>query len=153
VGQGAVRFYLPLNVQLPNDFFSEIVIVTRSLEARERVKARLNTALTNQFPEVVGRISPLELGPPTGWPLQYRVSGPDPKKVTELAYQLAGVMAGDPRAHSINFDWIEPMRTLRIRVNQDEARLLGISSQALAQSLNSVVTGVTVTQIRDDIYL
>ena len=153
VGQGAVRFYLPLNVQLPNDFFSEIVIVTRSLEARERVKARLNRALTNDFPEVVGRISPLELGPPTGWPLQYRVSGPDPRKVTEIAYQLAGVMASDSRAHSVNFDWIEPMRTLRIRVNQDEARLLGVSSQALAQSLNSVVSGVTVTQVRDDIYL
>jgi multidrug efflux pump subunit AcrB len=153
VGQGAVRFYLPLNVQLPNDFFSELVIVTRSLEARERVKARLNRALTNEFPEVVARISPLELGPPTGWPLQYRVSGPDPRKVTDIAYRVAGVMASDPRAYSINFDWIEPMRTLRIRVNQDEARRLGVSSQALAQSLNAVVSGVTVTQIRDDIYL
>jgi len=66
---------------------------------------------------------------------------------------LAGIMATDARTRSINFDWIEPMRTLRIRVNQDEARLLGVSSQTLAQSLNAVVSGVTVTQIRDDIYL
>jgi multidrug efflux pump subunit AcrB len=153
IGQGAVRFYLPLNVQLPNDFFSQLVIVTKSLKARERVRARLNRALSEQFPEVVARISALELGPPVGWPLQYRVSGPDPQKVSDIAYQAAAVVAGDQRTQAINFNWIEPMRTLRIRVNQDEARLLGVSSQALAQALNAVVTGVTVTQIRDDIYL
>jgi len=153
VGQGAVRFYLPLNVQLPNDFFSQLVIVTKNLKARERVRARLNLALSEQFPEVVARISALELGPPVGWPLQYRVSGPDPQKVSDIAYQAAAVVAGDQRTQTINFNWIEPMRTLRIRVNQDEARLLGVSSQALAQALNAVVTGVTVTQIRDDIYL
>ncbi len=153
IGQGAVRFYLPLNVQLPNDFFSQVVIVTKSLAARERVRARLATALSEQFPEVVSRLSPLELGPPVGWPLQYRVSGPDPQKVSELAYQTAAVMAADARTQSINFNWIEPMRTLRIRVNQDEARLLGVSSQTLAQSLNAVVSGINITQIRDDIYL
>jgi multidrug efflux pump subunit AcrB len=153
VGQGAVRFYLPLNVQLPNEFFSQTVVVTRNLDARERVRARLEEALTNDFPEVVSRISPLELGPPVGWPLQYRVRGPDPRKVSEIAYRVAGVIATDLRTQSTNFDWIEPIRTLRIRVNQDQARLLGVSSQALAQSVNAVVSGVTVTQIRDDIYL
>ncbi len=153
IGQGAVRFYLPLNVQLPNDFFSQVVIVTKSLAARERVRARLSKVLSEQFPEVVARLSPLELGPPVGWPLQYRISGPDPQKVSELAYQAAAVVAGDARTQSINFNWIEPMRTLRIRVNQDEARLLGVSSQTLAQSLNAVVSGVNITQIRDDIYL
>ena len=153
VGQGAVRFYLPLNVQLAQDSFSQTVVVTKSLEARERVRARLNTALTNSFPEVVARISALELGPPVGWPLQYRVSGPDPQRVSTIAYQMATLVASDARTQSINFDWIEPMRTLRIKVNQDEARLLGVSSQALAQALNAVISGVTVTQIRDDIYL
>jgi multidrug efflux pump subunit AcrB len=73
--------------------------------------------------------------------------------VSELAYQAAAVVASDARTQSINFNWIEPMRTLRIRVNQDEARLLGVSSQTLAQSLNAVVSGVNITQIRDDIYL
>jgi multidrug efflux pump len=153
IGQGAVRFYLPLNVQLPNDFFSQVVIVTKSLAARERVRARLSRVLSEQFPEVVARLSPLELGPPVGWPLQYRISGPDPQKVSELAYQAAAVVASDARTQSINFNWIEPMRTLRIRVNQDEARLLGVSSQTLAQSLNAVVSGISITQIRDDIYL
>ena len=153
VGQGAVRFYLPLNVQLPNDFFSQTVIVTKSLEARERVRARLEKASSDGFPEVVARVSALELGPPTGWPLQYRVSGADPQQTSDIAYRVADVIASDPRTQSINFDWVEPMRTLRIRVNQDEARLLGVSSQTLAQALNAVVSGVTVTQIRDDIYL
>ncbi|HKT73028.1 MAG TPA: efflux RND transporter permease subunit [Steroidobacteraceae bacterium] len=153
VGRGAIRFYLPLDLQLPNDFFSQVVIVTRGLAARERVRSRLETALSNGFPEVLAHISPLELGPPTGWPLQYRLSGPDPQKVSDFSYEFARVVATDPRTHSINFDWIEPMRTLRIRVNQDEARLLGVSSQDLAQALNAVVSGVTVTQVRDDIYL
>ncbi|HXR89211.1 MAG TPA: efflux RND transporter permease subunit, partial [Steroidobacteraceae bacterium] len=153
VGQGAVRFYLPLNVQLPNDFFSQTVVVTKSLEARERVRARLEKALSERFPELIARVSPLEQGPPTGWPLQYRISGPDPQKVSDVAYQIAAVIATDAHSQSINFDWIEPLRTLRIRVNQDQARLLGVSSQALAQSLNAVVSGVTVTQVRDDIYL
>jgi multidrug efflux pump subunit AcrB len=153
VGQGAPRFYLPLNVQLTNDFFSQTVIVAKSLDARERVRTRLEKALANDFPEVMARLSPLELGPPVGWPLQYRVSGPDPQKVSDIAYRVAGLVATDRRTQSINFDWIEPMRTLRIRVNQDQARLLGVSSQALAQSVNTVVTGGMVTQIRDDIYL
>jgi multidrug efflux pump subunit AcrB len=153
VGQGAVRFYLPLNVQLPNDFFSQTVVVTRSLQARERVRARLEKALARDFPEAVTRLSALELGPPVGWPLQYRVSGPDPQTVSDIAYRVAAVVATDRRAHSLNFDWIEPMRTLRMHVNQDEARRLGVSSEALAQALNAVVSGITITQIRDDIYL
>ena len=75
VGQGAVRFYLPLNVQLPNDFFAQAVVVTKGLEQRERVKAKLEQALATEFPSAVGRVYPLELGPPVGWPVQYRVSG------------------------------------------------------------------------------
>lgn len=153
IGQGAIRFYLPLNVQLANDFFAQAVIVTKNLAARERVRARLEAALPEKFPGVVTRISALELGPPVGWPVQYRVSGPDPVQVREIAYKVANVMASDARAEKINFDWIEPQRTLRVRVDQDQARLLGLSSQALAQSLNTVVTGTTVTQVRDGIYL
>src|SRR6202030_3046371 len=81
VGQGAVRFYLPLNVQLPNDFFAQAVVVTKGLEQRERVKAKLKRALAADFPSIVGRVYPLELRPPVGWPLQYRVSGPESDQV------------------------------------------------------------------------
>jgi len=153
VGQGAIRFYLPLDVQLANDFFAQTVIVTKDLEARERVKAKLAAALQKQFPSVMVRISALELGPPVGWPIQYRVSGPDPEKVRGLAYDVSAIIAANSYTQTINFDWIEPIRTLQIRVNQDQARLLGISSQSLSQAINGVVSGTKVTQVRDGIYL
>jgi multidrug efflux pump subunit AcrB len=153
VGQGAVRFYLPLDVQLANDFFAQSVIVTKGLEARERVRSRLEAVVIENFPGVVTRLSALELGPPVGWPLQYRVSGPDPAQVREIAYKLSAVVATDPRTEKISFDWIEPQRTLRMRVDQDQARLLGVSSQVLAQALSAVVSGINVTQLRDGIYL
>ena len=153
VGRGAIRFYLPLNVQLPNSFFSQVVIVAKDVEARDRLQAKLEAALAEQFPNAIARVSPLELGPPVGWPVQYRVSGPDVSQVREIAMKLASVVAANPNTELINFDWLEPARQLRIRIDQDEARRLGISSQSLAQVLQTVVSGVPVTQIRDDIYL
>ncbi|MGM4895206.1 efflux RND transporter permease subunit [Tardiphaga sp. 839_C3_N1_4] len=153
VGRGAIRFYLPLNVQLPNDFFTQSVVVAKDVAARERIRAKLETLLANDFPGAITRVSPLELGPPVGWPVQYRVSGPDAGMVREIAFKLAQVIAANPKANGVNFDWIEPARQVRIRVNQDKARLLGLSSQALAGVLNTVISGTTVTQVRDDIYL
>jgi multidrug efflux pump subunit AcrB len=153
VGQGAIRFYLPLDVQLQNDFFTETVIVTKSLKARERVRQRLEKAMKEQFPEVVSRIFPLELGPPVGWPVQYRVSGYDPVKVREYAYKVSQIMGRSPDLEKVNFNWMEPIRKLRIKVNQDQTRILGMSSTAVAQAIYAVVSGVTATQVRDDIYL
>jgi multidrug efflux pump subunit AcrB len=153
VGRGAVRFYLPLNVQLPNDFFAQAVVVTQGLEERERVKAKLETALANEFPNVIGRVYPLELGPPVGWPLQYRVSGPRPAKVREIAFEVAGLLGSNPDARNVHYDWMEPGRAVRVRVDQDEARLLGLSSQDLAQSVNTVVSGITATTLRSGIHL
>ncbi|HZS83077.1 MAG TPA: efflux RND transporter permease subunit [Stellaceae bacterium] len=153
VGQGAVRFYLPLNVQLPNDFFAQLVVVTRGLQQRERVKTKLEQALATEFPNVVGRVYPLELGPPVGWPLQYRVSGPEPDQVRATAFKVAQAVQSAAGAGKVNYNWMEPARTVRIRVDQDQARLLGLSSQQLALSLNAVVSGVTATQVRSGIYL
>jgi len=153
VGQGAVRFYLPLDVQLPNDAFAQAVVVTKGLDERGRVKARLEKALETDFPNVSGRISPLELGPPVGWPLQYRVRGSDADEVRKIALQVAQIMAADAAVEKINYNWMEPARTVRIKVDQDEARLLGLNSQALAQALNTMVSGVTATQVRSGIYL
>jgi multidrug efflux pump len=153
VGRGAIRFYLPLDVQLANDFFSQAVIVAKDVDARDRLRAKLDKVLAEEFPEAVTRTSPLELGPPVGWPVQYRVSGPVMDEVREIALRLAQVIAGNPDARSINFDWNEPARQVRIRVDQDEARRLGLSSASLASVLNAAITGTTVTQVRDDIYL
>jgi multidrug efflux pump subunit AcrB len=153
VGRGAIRFILTLNVQLANPFFAQFVVVAKDVEARERLQAKLEKVLADEFPGVVSRVAPLELGPPVGWPLQYRVSGPDPDEVRRLSLELAQVVGADTRTRHINFDWMEPARQLRVEINQDEARQLGISSSALASLLNSKVTGSTVTQVRDDIYL
>ena len=153
VGRGAIRFYLPLDVQLPNDFFTQAVIVAKDVDARDRLQAKLDKLLAEEFPEAVSRTSPLELGPPVGWPVQYRVSGPEMDQVREIALGLAGTVATNPDTRSINFDWNEPARQVRVRVDQDEARRLGLSSAALAGVLNAAVTGSTVTQVRDDIYL
>jgi multidrug efflux pump len=153
VGQGAVRFYLPLNLQLPNDFFGQLVVVTKGIEQREKVKARLEQALATDFPTAVARVYPLELGPPVGWPMQYRVRGPEADKVRGIAFQVAQVMASDSSARNINYNWMQPARMLRIQVDQDKARILGLSSEDLATSLNAVVTGLTATQLRSGIYL
>src|SRR6202042_2280682 len=101
VGRGAVRFYLPLNVQLPNDFFAQAVVVTKGLEQRERVKAKLERALVTDFPSVVGRVYPLELGPPVGWPLQYRISGVEPGQVRAIAFNVAKILNDDPSARNV----------------------------------------------------
>jgi len=153
VGRGAIRFYLPLNVQLPNDFFVQSVIVAKDVAARERLRTKLEGVLAKDFPNAISRVYPLELGPPVGWPVQYRVSGPDLAQVREYALKLAEIIARNPLAVHINFDWIEPERQIGIHIDQDEARLLGLSSQSLAGVLNTVISGTSVTQVRDDIYL
>jgi multidrug efflux pump subunit AcrB len=153
VGRGAIRFYLPLDVQLANPFFGQAVVLAKDVEARDRLQDRLEQVLAEQFPNLVARVSPLELGPPVGWPVQYRVSGPDPTELRAIALRLADTMASETATRRINFDWMEPAREVRIEVDQDEVRRLGVGSEALAGVLNAAITGATVTQVRDDIYL
>ncbi len=153
VGRGAIRFYLPLNVQLPNPFFTQIVVVTKGMQERLALQPRLEKAMAEQFPEAVSRVYPLELGPPVGWPIQYRISGPDIEQVRAIAMQVGNIVGAYPGARLTNFDWMEPARQMRVRIDQDQARLLGVSTERLAGVLNATVTGTTVTQLRDDIYL
>ena len=88
-----------------------------------------------------------------GWPVQYRLSGSDPHQVREIADKLAGIVGASPDIQRVAFNWMDPIRKLRIRVNQDEARQLGLSSAAVAQMINAAVSGITSTQVRDSIYL
>jgi multidrug efflux pump subunit AcrB len=154
VGSGAIRFYLPLDQQLANDFYAQAVVVTKGFKVRPAVQKRIDAALHRpQFEQVMSRISPLELGPPVGWPLKFRVSGPDSAKVRDYAQSFASLLGNTPNAQNINFDWNEPSKVVRVEVDQDRARALGISSQALSQTINAILSGTTVTQVRDDIYL
>jgi multidrug efflux pump len=153
VGRGAIRFYLPLDVELPNAFFTQAVVVAKDLAARQRLQKRLESKLAENFPSAVTSVAPLGLGPPVGWPVQYRVSGPDINEVRNVALQLAQIVATAPGSRDVNFDWMEPARMVRIQIDQDQARLLGLSSAAIASVMNTVVTGTPVTQVRDGIYL
>ena len=153
VGQGAIRFYLPLDEQLANPFFGQIVIVTKGVDARDRVQKRLSDLARAQFVGVDVLVHALELGPPVGRPVQYRVSGPDIQTVRSLAQKFTGVIEENRHIGGITYDWNEPEKVLQIKVAQDRARQLGISSQDVSSMLNSVVGGSVITQVRDSIYL
>ena len=116
-------------------------------------RTKLERVLQDDFPGAVSRVVPLELGPPVGWPVQYRVSGPTVNEVRDIAFRLAEIVASDGRARRVNFDWIEPGRKIRVRIDQDQARLLGLSSESIAAKMNTVMSGAVVTQVRDGIYL
>jgi multidrug efflux pump subunit AcrB len=153
VGQGAVRFYLPLDAQLANDYFAQAVVVTKGFEERPAVVARLEAALARDFTEVLSRVSPLELGPPVGWPLKFRISGPDAEKVRALSHEFADVIGKDSGVRNINYDWNELNKVVRVDVDQDRARSLGINSEQLSSAINAILSGTTVTQLRDETYL
>ncbi len=152
MGQGAPRFWLGLNPVLPNANFAQIVIVTKDLEARERVKGRLERALADgAIPEARSRVDRFVFGPPVGYPVQFRVIGPDPLKVRQIAEQVRKVMADNKKLIDPHLDWGEQARAIRLEVDQDRARALGLTPQDVAQTLQTLLTGFTVTQYREGI--
>lgn len=149
IGSGAIRFYLPMDVLLTNDNIVQSVIVTKDLHARDAVRARLEAAFRTDFVEITTRVTPLEVGPPVGWPVKYRVTGPDVGEVREQAMRLANIIAADSDVRDVNLSSGEPQRAVRVVVNQTEARALGLSSQDVASALALVYGGATVTTVRD----
>ena len=153
VGTGAPRFVLSFDVQTANISFGQIVIVTKGIKVRDRVKAELEAYLKKTFPGTDTYVKLLEVGPPVGRPVQYRVSGPVISEVRALSQQLAGVLRGNPHLGGVVFDWMEPARVVKVDVLQDKARQLGVTSEDIATTLNGVLDGTSITQVRDDIYL
>ncbi|MCG8709837.1 efflux RND transporter permease subunit [Brenneria sp. 4F2] len=149
IGTGAIRFYLPMDVLLDNENTAQLVVVANSLEARDRLSRQLKTILAEQFSNITTRVSPLELGPPVGWPVKYRISGPDYARVRHFAQQLAGVIGRNPAAREVNLTAGEPERVITLKVNQTEARAVGVSSSSLADTLHTVWAGSVVTTVRD----
>jgi multidrug efflux pump len=152
VGQGSPRFWLGLNPVLPNPSFAQIVVVTKDLEARERVKARLERALADgAVPQARTRVDRFTFGPPVGFPVQFRVVGPDPLKVRGIAEQVRAVMAENPDIIDPHLNWNEQVKSIRLEVDQDRARALGLTPQDVSQMLQTLLSGYVVTQYREGI--
>jgi multidrug efflux pump len=152
VGQGSPRFWLGLNPVLPNPNFAQIVIVTKDLEARERVKARLERALADgAVPEARARVDRFSFGPPVGFPVQFRVIGPDPLKVRTIADEVRTVMVENPKIIDPHLNWGEEVKSIRLEVDQDRARALGLTPQDVSQMLQTLLSGYVVTQYREGI--
>ncbi|WP_422371548.1 efflux RND transporter permease subunit [Hoeflea sp.] len=153
VGGSAPRFLLSYNVETPGPNVGQIVIQTPSIEARNALRAQLTEVATNHFPGVDIFVKLLEIGPPVGRPVQYRISGPDIEELRDRARDLTAVIATDERLDAILMDWNEPARVVRVEILQDKARQLGITQRDIASALNAIYDGSTVTQLRDEAYL
>ncbi len=152
VGQGSPRFWLGLNPQLPNEAFAEIVIVSKDVEARERIMAKIEKAVANgALPEARVRVDRFNFGPPVGFPVQFRVIGPDANKVRDIAYQVRDVMRANKNVKEVQLDWNEQSPYLKLVVDQDRARALGLTPQDVSQSLAMLISGAPVTTVRDGI--
>jgi multidrug efflux pump subunit AcrB len=152
VGQGSPRFWLGLNPVLPNPNFAQIVIVTKDLAARERVKARLERVIADgALSEARARVDRFVFGPPVGFPVQFRVVGPDPMKLRAIAQEVRRVMEGNANIIDPHLDWSEQVKSIRLEVDQDRARVLGLTPQDVAQTLQTLLSGYTVTQYREGI--
>jgi multidrug efflux pump subunit AcrB len=152
VGQGSPRFWLGLNPQLPNEAFAEIVIVAKNVEARERIKARIEKAAADGLlTEARVRVDRFNFGPPVGFPVQFRVIGPDTNKVRDIAYQVRDIVRQNPNVRDPQLDWNEQSPYLKLVVDQDRARALGLTPQDVSQALAMLISGAQVTTIRDGI--
>src|SRR5437016_6710517 len=152
VGQGSPRFWLGLSPQLPNEAFAEIVIVAKDVEARERIKARIEkAAYDGALTEARVRVDRFNFGPPVGFPVQFRVIGPDAATVRDIAYKVRDVVKQNSNVKDPQLDWNEQSPYLKLVVNQDRARALGLTPQDVSQALSMLISGAPVTTIRDGI--
>jgi len=149
-GGGTPRFYLSIQPELPNPGFAQFVIKTAGIEQRERVRARLMElfAKDEAFPDVNARVTRLEFGPPVGFPVQFRVIGPDKAQVREIAYRVRDAVRKSPLVRDTQLDWNEQVRSVQVHVDQDKARLLGLSSADIQSLVQTTLDGAPVTQIR-----
>jgi multidrug efflux pump subunit AcrB len=149
VGSGAERFALVLDQIFPQSNASQMVVLPKNLAARERLRKMLPELLASEFPEARARAKLLPNGPPVPYPVQFRVVGPDPAKVRAYADEVKAIMRTNANLRGINDNWNESVKVLRLEVDQDKARTLGVSSQAIAQAARTINNGTTIGQYRD----
>jgi multidrug efflux pump len=149
VGQGSPRFYLPLDQQLAHANFAQFVILTNGIKEREAVRARLIALFDRDYQGLRANITRLENGPPVGFPVQFRVSGEDIPTVRRYAERVAERMRENPNVSNVQFDWDEKAKVIRVEIDQEKVRLLGLSSQDLSTFLNTSLNGLNVTHYRE----
>ena len=149
IGSGAPRFYLPLDQILPQTNVAQAIVMPTSLEAREGVRQHVIGLLKSQFPHLRGRVKLLPNGPPVPYPVQFRVMGPDIGGVRKIADQVKAIMSANPNTVGVNDNWNENVKVLRLDVDQDKARALGLSTGSISQVTQTVMSGAPIAQYRD----
>lgn len=149
VGTGSPRFYLPLDQQLPATNFSQFVVLTENAKAREATRDWLLKDVIPQFPDVQMRVTRLENGPPVGYPVQMRISGEHIEQVQAIARQVEAKVRANPHVMNVNLDWSEPSKVVRLVIDQDRARTLGVSSAQVSQLLGTSLSGMSVSTYRE----
>jgi multidrug efflux pump subunit AcrB len=149
IGSGVPRFYLPLDQIFPQTNVSQTILLPKDLATRERLRKSLPALMATEFPEVRARVKLLPNGPPVPYPVQFRVVGPEARQVRAWADQAKEILRANPHMRGVNDNWNEQVKSLRLDIDQDKARALGVSSQGVAQASRTGVTGVTVGQYRE----
>jgi multidrug efflux pump len=149
VGTGSPRFYLPLDQIFPQSNVSQFVVLPKSAALRETLRLKIARAFDTDFPEVRGRVRLLPNGPPVPYPVQFQVMGPDIGVVRGLADQVKEVLRANPNAVGVNDNWNEAVKVLRLDLDQDKLRALGLNSQAVRRTVATVLSGITIGQFRE----
>ncbi|MCK9539428.1 efflux RND transporter permease subunit [Dokdonella sp.] len=145
VGGGSPRFYLPLDVQTRTNL-AELIVMTRGYEQREGVLTHIQELFKTQFPAVRGRVTRLENGPPVGYPVQFRVSGNDEQRLRDTAEDIMALVRAHPDTRGVNIDWGERAKTFKVNIDQDKARMVGVTSRSVSQTLQASLSGYDITQ-------
>jgi len=149
VGTGSPRFYLPLDQIFPQTNVAQIVVLPKDLASREGLRQKIIELFKNDFPEVRGRVKMLPNGPPVPYPVQFRVAGPEMATVRDLADQVKQIMRANPNAVGVNDNWNESVKVLRLDLDQDKLRALGVTSQSVMRTANTILSGTPVGQFRE----
>ena len=149
IGSGVPRFYLPLDQIFPQSNVSQAIVLPRDVRDREALRVRLPALLADEFPEVRGRVKLLPNGPPVPYPVQFRVVGDDVAAVRQWADRAKDVLRANPNMRGVNDNWNESVKALRLSIDQDKARALGVTSQAVAQASRTILSGSTIGQYRE----
>jgi multidrug efflux pump subunit AcrB len=149
IGSGLPRFYLPLDNIFPQPNVSQSIVIPKDLATRDALRRQLPAILAEEFPEVRARVKLLPNGPPVAYPVQFRVAGPDAAQVRLIADEAKAILRANPQMRGVNDNWNESIKVLRLEVDQDKARALGVTSQSIAQASRAIFTGTTIGQYRE----